>query len=237
MDKLGPLCRSVEDCALVLEAIHGSDPLDSSARDVPFNWNAHRPLSSMRIGYLKSGFEDEESRAHEFDGPALEAVRALGVELVPIELPDQFPTSAIRIVLSAEAGAAFDELTRSGRDEQLVRQGQGAWPNTFRNARMIPAVEYIQANRVRTMVMHALEAALDGIDVFLAPSYAQNLLLMTNLTGHPVAVVPSGFTDEGTPVSISFVGKLWGDAEAMLLAKAYQDATGWHERHPEAFAG
>jgi Asp-tRNA(Asn)/Glu-tRNA(Gln) amidotransferase A subunit family amidase len=154
-----------------------------------------------------------------------------------VELPDRFPLSAIRFVLNAESAAAFDELTRSGRDDLLVRQTDNAWPNRFRVARMVPAVEYIQANRVRTMVMHALEAALEGVDVFVTPSYAAGVLLMTNLTGHPTTVVPSGFTEEGTPVSISFVGKLWGDAEALLLAKAYQDATGWHERRPELFLG
>jgi Asp-tRNA(Asn)/Glu-tRNA(Gln) amidotransferase A subunit family amidase len=237
MDKLGPICRTVEDCALVLNAIQGADGKDPTARDAPFHWDAGRPLSSLRVGYLKSGFEDEESRSHDFDGPALEVVRRLGIDPVPVELPDRFPLSAIRFVLNAESAAAFDELTRSGRDDLLVRQTDNAWPNRFRVARMVPAVEYIQANRVRTMVMHALEAALEGVDVFVTPSYAAGVLLMTNLTGHPTTVVPSGFTEEGTPVSISFVGKLWGDAEALLLAKAYQDATGWHERRPELFLG
>lgn len=235
MDKLGPICRSVEDCALVLNAIQGADGKDPTARDAPFDWDEGRPLSSLRVGYLKSGFEDEESRSHDFDGPALDAVRRLGVDPIPVELPERFPLNAIRFVLNAESAAAFDELTRSGRDELLVRQTENAWPNRFRLARMVPAVEYIQANRVRTMVMHALEAALDGVDVFVTPSYAEGVLLMTNLTGHPTAVVPSGFTQEGTPVSISFVGKLWGDAEVLLLAKAYQDATGWHDRRPDRF--
>jgi Asp-tRNA(Asn)/Glu-tRNA(Gln) amidotransferase A subunit family amidase len=235
MDKLGPLCRSVEDCALVLDAIQGDDGLDPSAREVPLGWDAFRPISTLRVGYLRSAFEDSESRTHRFDVSALEALRDLGVDPVPVQLPDRFPLDAIRFVLNAESAAAFDELTRSGKDELLVRQTDNAWPNRFRLARMIPAVEYIQANRVRTMVMQALEASMDGIDVIVTPSFAPDVLLMTNLTGHPTAVVPSGFTDEGTPVSISFVGRLWGDAEAMLLARAYQTATGWHERHPEAF--
>jgi Asp-tRNA(Asn)/Glu-tRNA(Gln) amidotransferase A subunit family amidase len=235
MDKLGPLCRSVEDCALVLNAIHGADGLDPTARDVPLSWDAERPLSSLRVGYIRSAFENEESRSHEHDVAALQAVRTLGVEPVPVELPDEFPLDAIRFVLNAESAAAFDELTRSGQDELLVRQTPNAWPNRFRQARMVPAVEYIQANRVRTMIMQSLEATLEGIDVLVTPSFASGVLLMTNLTGHPTVVVPSGFTDEGTPVSISFVGQLWGDGEAMTLAKAYQDATGWHERRPELF--
>jgi Asp-tRNA(Asn)/Glu-tRNA(Gln) amidotransferase A subunit family amidase len=144
------------------------------------------------------------------------------------------------VILTAEAAAAFDELTRSGRDELLTRQTEGSWPNTFRTARLIPAVEYIQANRVRTMVMGALEAALDGVDVLVTPSYGgganTSVLLMTNLTGHPAVVVPNGFTPEGTPVSISFVGRLWGEAHTLRVAKAYQDATDFHTRVPPLFA-
>lgn len=236
MDKLGPLCRSAEDCALVLQAIQGHDGADPTARDVPFNWDAERDLSTLRVGYLKSAFEDDTSRTAEFDQAALRVIRRLGVEPVPVELPQEFPLDAIRFVLNAESAAAFDDLTRSGRDGLLVRQTPSAWPNRFRQARMIPAVEYIQANRVRTMIMHALDSALDGIDVFVTPSFAPGVLLMTNLTGHPTAVVPSGFTPEGTPVSISFIGNLWRDAEALLLADAYQGATGWQERKPSRFS-
>lgn len=235
MDKLGPICRSVEDCALVLNAIQGADGRDPTARDVALDWNPERPLSELRVGYLQGAFGDEESRTIEFDRAALEVVRDLGVDPVPVELPGDFPLDAIRFILNAESAAAFDDLTRSGRDDLLVRQTANAWPNRFRQARMIPAVEYIQANRVRTMIMHALAGALEGIDVFVTPSYGDGVLLMTNLTGHPTVVVPSGFTEEGRPVSISFVGNLWRDAEALLLAKAYQDATGWHERRPPEF--
>jgi len=236
MDKLGPLCRSVEDCALVLNAVHGADGLDPSARTVPFNWDAGKPLSEIRIGYFKSAFEADDSRYHAFDVQALDSLREMGIEPVPIELPGGYPLSALRIVLNAEAAAAFDELTRSGRDDLLVRQGTGAWPNSFRRARMIPAVEFLQANRVRTMVMGALDAALEGIDVFITPSYGGDVLLMTNLTGHPVVVLPSGFDEENHPASISFVGKLWGEADALRVARAWQDATGHHRKTPPLFA-
>ncbi len=237
MDKLGPLCRTVEDCALVLRAIHGSDDLDPTARTVPFNWDAGRPLSDLRIGYFRRAFEDEESRYHAFDLRALEALRDLGVDPVAVDLPEEYPLGALRIVLNAEAAAAFDQLTRSGRDELLVRQDSGAWPTAFRRARLIPAVEFIQANRVRTMVMGAVGRALEGIDVFITPSYGDDVLLMTNLTGHPVVVLPSGFDQEGHPASISFVGKLWGEAEALRVAQAWQEATGHHRKHPPAFVG
>ena len=143
----------------------------------------------------------------------------------------------MRIILSAEAGAAFDELTRSGRDDLLVRQTQRAWPNTFRKARMIPAVEYIQANRLRTIAMERFEMAMQDIDVVLTPSFGGSMLLLTNLTGHPQVVIPNGYRSaDGTPTSVSFVGKLFGDAEALLLAKAVQDATDYHHRHPPRFA-
>lgn len=235
MDKLGPLCRSSEDCALVLDAIHGADGKDPTARTLPFNWDAGKPLSEIRIGYFKSAFEEEDSRYHTFDLQALEALRKLGVDPIPVELPGEYPLSALRIILNAEAAAAFDELTRSGRDDLLVRQDAGAWPNSFRRARMIPAVEFLQANRVRTMVMGALDAALEGIDVFITPSYGGDVLLMTNLTGHPVVVMPSGMDSESHPASISFVGKLWGEADALRVAQAWQEATGHHRKHPPLF--
>jgi Asp-tRNA(Asn)/Glu-tRNA(Gln) amidotransferase A subunit family amidase len=235
MDKLGPICRSVEDCALVLHAIHGADGKDPTARDVPFNWDPGIDPRDVRVGYLKSGFEADHN-TKDFDDQALKVLTGMGVDLIPVELPDDYSMGALRIILNAEAAAAFDELTRSGRDDLLVRQTANAWPTSFRRARMIPAVEYIQANRVRTMVMGALESALEGIDVFVTPSYAGDVLLMTNLTGHPVVVLPNGFTDEGGPVSLSFVGKLWGEAEALAVAKAYQDRTDFHTRHPPDFA-
>jgi len=233
MDKLGPLCRTVEDCAVVLDAIHGADGRDPTARTVPFAWNAGAGLGDLRIGYLQAAFESEG--ATPFDAQALTDLRALGVDPVPVSLPDRFPIAALRIILNAEAGAAFDELTRSGADDELVRQMAGAWPNAFRTSRLIPAVEYIQANRVRTMLMEAVHAALDGIDVFITPSFGGNVLLTTNLTGHPTVVVPSGFRDDGTPTSISFVGQLWADGETLAVAKAYQDSTGHHRAHPERF--
>ncbi len=238
MDKLGPLCRSAEDCALVLAAIQGADGIDPTARTVPFNWDVGDGLRGLRIGYFRKAFESEH-RGKDLDMAALKTVEGLGVHLVPVDLPDQYPLGALEIILDAEAAAAFDELTRSGRDALLTRQTPGSWPNTFRTAQLIPAVEYLEANRVRRMVMGALEAALEGIDVFVTPSFGgsgnDSVLLMTNLTGQPQAVVPSGFTERGTPTSISFVGRLWGDADALRVAKAFQDATSYQTKHPPKF--
>lgn len=234
MDKLGPMCRSVEDCALVLDAIHGPDGNDPTVADLPFSWNAERDIKKLRVGYVQNLFEEErenkEWQAH--DRATVDALRDLGLDLIAIELPD-YPIDAMSFILSAEAAAAFDDLTRSNRDDLLVRQIENAWPNVFRQARMIPAVEYIQANRVRTRVMQAMAGVMADIDVYVVPSYGGSNLLMTNLTGHPAVVLPNGFTENGTPTSISFVGKLFGEAETLAVAKAYQDATEFHLQHPE----
>ena len=239
MDKLGPLCRSAEDCALVLDAIHGADGVDPTARTVPFNWDAGRDLSELRIGYFKSAF-DADRQGRDFDSAVLDKLRGMGVDLIPVELPDQYPLGALRIILNAEAGTAFDLLTRTDRDDLLVRQTAGSWPNSFRTSRLIPAVEYLQANRVRSMVMGALDAAMAGLDVLVTPSFGgggnNSVLLMTNLTGHPAVVVPNGFTEEGAPVSISFIGQLWGDADCLRVAKAFQDVTDFNRRVPPHFA-
>jgi Asp-tRNA(Asn)/Glu-tRNA(Gln) amidotransferase A subunit family amidase len=249
MDKLGPMCRSVEDCALVFEAIQGADGIDPTAVDHPFVWDAELDFGSLRIGYLKSVFErelefededteEDKERAREWlalDFEALDVLKSLGVELIPMELPD-LPVDALSFILSAEAGAAFDELTRSGRDDELVRQIEYAWPNEFRQSRTIPAVEYIQANRVRTLVMREMERVLDGLDCWVSPSFGGSNLLLTNLTGHPSAVVPNGFQSDGTPTSITFNGRLFGEPQILALARAYQEAAGFHRHHPEQFA-
>jgi Asp-tRNA(Asn)/Glu-tRNA(Gln) amidotransferase A subunit family amidase len=230
MDKIGPICRTVEDCALVFHAIYGPDGKDLTLVDLPFSWNPVPDLENIRIGYLKKAFE-QEYRTRQNDQATLEVLRSLGIEPIPIELPE-FPSRALRFILSTEAAAAFDELTRSGRDDLLVRQDRGAWPNIFRAARFIPAVEYIQANRLRTILMQRMAETMKDIDVLLAPSFAGDTLLVTNLTGHPTVVVPNGFDDKGSPTSVSFVGNLFAEEKALLVAKVYQDATGFHLKHP-----
>ncbi|MDE2877333.1 amidase [Candidatus Palauibacter soopunensis] len=239
MDKLGPICRSVEDCAIVLDAIQGSDDQDPTARDVAFDWDPERPLSDLRVAYVPSAFEEEREDVEwkAFDETSLEVVRGLGIDPVPVELPDDLPYDAMRIILSAEQGAAFDDLILSGREDDLVLQGENARPNIMRTGRMIPASEYIQANRLRTIAMHRFARAMEGIDVVVTPSFGGSMLLLTNLTGHPQVVIPNGYrSEDGTPTSISFVGKLFGDAEALRLAKAVQDATEHHLQRPPQFA-
>jgi Asp-tRNA(Asn)/Glu-tRNA(Gln) amidotransferase A subunit family amidase len=225
MDKLGPICRSAEDCALVLSAIHGADGLDSSARDVPFEWD----------GYVPRAFEEPgDSRTQ--DTAVLDALATLGASPRPVEFPDDVPVSALRLILSVESAASFDALTRSGRDELLQDQTESGWPNAFRTGRLIPAVEYLQANRARTMLIEALAEAWADIDVLVTPSFAQDVILATNLSGHPTVVVPNGFRRDGTPTSISFVGGVWKDAEALHVARAFQSASDYHLRRPSGFA-
>ncbi len=236
MDKLGPICRSVEDCAAVFQAIHGPDGRDATVVDAPFHWDPGKDVRKLRVGYLKSIFEEkpQEGREewHALDLAALEDLRKLRIELKPIELP-KLPIDALGVILTAEAAAAFDELTRSGKDDQLVRQVEQAWPNVFRQGQMIPAVAYLQANRIRTLAMREMDRILAEIDVYVSPTYGGNNLLLTNLTGHPSVVVPNGFRKDGTPTSITFLGKLFGEGETLALAKAYQDATGWHLKRPK----
>jgi Asp-tRNA(Asn)/Glu-tRNA(Gln) amidotransferase A subunit family amidase len=235
MDKIGPICRSVEDCALVLAAICGPDGLDLSVEDLPFAWDARLDVRRLCVGYVKSAFEQERERQEEWkalDEETLGVLRSTGIELIPIELPADLPIGAMRIILNAEAAAAFDDLTRSNRDDLLKRQDEDAWPNAFRQARFIPAVEYIQANRVRTLAMQAMAELMSGVDVYVAPSFIGNNLLLTNLTGHPCVVLPNGFRQDGTPTSISFTGRLFGEAETLAVARAYQEATDFHLRRP-----
>lgn len=230
MDKIGPICRTVEDCAIVFNAIYGPDGEDQTLYDLPFNYDAGIDIRRLRIGYLESAFRDSEGKISPFDSTALAVMRNMGIELIPIALPE-LPAMELSFILGAEAAAAFDELTRSGKDDLLVRQIKQAWPNEFRQSRLIPAVEYINANRVRFQLVQEMAAIMKNIDVYISPSFGKNLLL-TNLTGHPCVVVPNGFTEKGTPVSISFTGKLFGEAALLAVAKRYQDAGGFHLQHP-----
>jgi len=243
MDKLGPICRSAEDCALVLDAIHGPDDKDNMAIPASFHWDATVSPKHLRIGYVKSAFDlpmmdpkDEKRTQHGskvFDDRALEVLKGMGVNLIPVELPD-VPYDPMRIILTAEAAAAFDDLTRSNRDGELVQQTKFDWANTFRTSRFIPAVDYINANRLRTTAIAAWDELMKTVDVIVTPTSAANLsqLVATNLTGHPAVILPNGFRADGTPVSLTFLGGLFEEAKLLAVANAYQHATGFHLVHP-----
>jgi Asp-tRNA(Asn)/Glu-tRNA(Gln) amidotransferase A subunit family amidase len=230
MDKIGPICRGVEDCAVALDAIYGPDGRDITVGDVPFHWNANRALSEMKIGYLKAEFEtgsDERKKVYE---EALAALRAAGAKLEPIELP-RFSTDGLRIILIAEAAAAFDDITRNGAVNQLSGQAPGDWPNSFRVARFIPAVEYIRAQRARTLLMREMDKLMSSWDVFVSAAPGSASLLITNLTGHPQVCMPCGFINK-QPSSIMFTGGLYDEAAPLRVALAYEKATKWHTMHP-----
>jgi len=237
MDKVGPICRSATDCAIVFDAIRGLDVADKTLLDAGFTYPGEVDLSSLRIGYFKSAFDDDYE-VSKFDKQTLRTLKKLGAELIPVELDnDELPYYAMSIILEAEAAAAFDELTRSNRDSLLVRQHRYAWPNLFRTARYITAVEYIQANRIRHDLIEDYNKRLKDFDVVVIPSFqGGNQLLATNLTGHPVVVVPNGFKDSGSPTSISFLGNLFDEGSILAVAAAYQEATSFNKKRPGAFS-
>ena len=233
MDKIGPICRNAEDLAIVFNAIKGPDGTDQTLYDVPFHYQPEIDFSKLKIGYLKSDF-DKNYDFHSQDSVTLAKLRELGAELIPIELPS-LPVNDLAIILSAEAGAAFDELTRSNKDDLLVRQTKDAWPNIFRASRFIPAVEYINANRVRFLLIQQMENLMKQVDLYVAPSWEGDNLLLTNLTGHPCVVLPNGFSIDGTPTSITFIGRLFDEGRLIAFAKKYQDATDFNKKHPKGF--
>jgi Asp-tRNA(Asn)/Glu-tRNA(Gln) amidotransferase A subunit family amidase len=244
MDKIGPMCRSVEDCVIVLNAIYGSDGRDDTAVDAPFEWVPDRALSSLRIGFIQREFEAGPTNPNASDAQkqtaearraayadALEVFRKTGSKLEPITLPD-FPTGAISFVLGAEAAAAFDDLTRNREQlASLTGQAPGDWPNSFRSSRFVPAVEYIRAMRGRRLLMQDMDTLMSRYDVFLSPAPGSSSLTMTNLTGHPAIALKCGFVDN-LPMSIMVTGRLYDEATVCRVALAYEQATEWHKKHP-----
>ncbi|MCS7024598.1 MAG: amidase [Bryobacteraceae bacterium] len=232
MDKVGPICRSVEDCALIMKVIHGPDGRDSTVRAAPFSWDPQIPLSSLRVGVLESEFQKVDNKERPVFEQALQDLRKAGVNWQPTELP-QFDASALLVILNAEAATAFDDLTRQGGVDQLKDQGPGAWPNTFRSSRLIPAVEYLRAQRARTLLQRAMHEFMDRWDVLVSPPGES--LTVTNLTGHPQIVVPCGFVD-GLPRGLVFTGRLCEEGLAMRVAWAYEQTTPWRKQRPPGFA-
>ena len=227
MDKTGPMARSVEDCALIFSAIYGPDGRDAVVVDAPFEWKPDLKAADLRVGYVEKAFAE----GTDADRAVLDVLRAQGIDLIPIALPDD-NLDPLFVILYAEAAAAFDDLTRSNQDDLLTWQDKEAWPNGFRAARFISAVEYVQANRIRTLMMRKMANLMQTIDAFVVPPFAGSALVLTNLTGHPAVVLPNGFNEKGCPTSTTFIGNLDREAEALTLAKAYQDATDYHLKHP-----
>src|SRR5687767_778031 len=235
LDKIGPICRSAEDAAIVFNYIKGTDGKDASAVDKPFNYNGKVDFEKLRIAYAENYFKRLQPDALEWK--VLEIYRSLGADPQPVNFPDStiYPFDIMGIVLGAEAAAAFDELTRTNRDDLIERQDKNFWPNIFRTARTIPAVEYINANRYRYTLCKEMNEFLKNYDAVIVPSFAGNQLAMTNLTGHPVVCMPIGFNQRGLPASITIIGNLFNEATILAVAKAFQEKTEHHKKHPPKF--
>lgn len=238
LDKIGPICRSAEDAAIVFNYIHGTDGLDLSAVNIPFNYQPEGDIKKLRIGYAKNYFDliKDTSRS---EWKVLESFKQMGVELIPVTFPDTglYKANIMDVIISAESAAAFDELTRFNIDDELTRQGPFDWPNNFRVSRLVPAVEYVNANRIRYQLQQKVHAALEQIDVLICPTRGSgNQSAITNLTGQPVVCTPTGFDKRsGLPTSISFIGNLYNEAAILLAAKFYQQSTNWESVHPPLF--
>jgi Asp-tRNA(Asn)/Glu-tRNA(Gln) amidotransferase A subunit family amidase len=235
LDKAGPICRSAEDAAIVYAFIHGTDGNDPSALRHTFNYTGKTDFSKLRIAYPENYFRRLDSHAAE--RKVLEVYRSLGANVQAINFPDSalYPYNYISLILHAESAAAFDELTRTNRDDLIERQDRDFWPNTFRAARTIPAVEYINANRYRSQLCKRMNDFMKNYDVLVVPSFAGRQLSITNLTGHPVVVMPIGFNQSGSPLSITLIGNLYDEATILAAAKAFQDKTNFNKMYPAKF--
>lgn len=238
LDKVGPICRSAADAALVFNYIHGTDGNDLSAVNKPFNYQPESAIKKMKVAYAKNYFDKLTDTASN-EWKVLEAYQKLGVQLIPVNFPDSgvYNFNIMDIVISAECAAAFDEFTRNNIDDEMTMQGKGDWPNSFRVSRLMPAAEYINANRHRYLLMKKVNELMSGIDVLICPTRGSgNQGAITNLTGHPVVCLPTGFDKRfNLPTSITLIGKLYDEATLLAAAKALQDVTPWEEAHPPMF--
>lgn len=236
LDKVGPICRSAEDAAVVFYHLKGKDAADPSSVDMPFNYTGKAEWQNLRIGYAKNYFDRiRDTTANEYK--VLNALKAMGVQLIPLSFPDSsiYSFDMMGVVIGSESAAAFDAFTRSGLDDQMTRQNRSDWPNSFRAWRFIPAVEYINANRHRYLMMHAMDQFFKQVDVVITPTFSGNQMAITNLTGHPALCFPTGVGRSNLPTSITLLGKLFDEATLLAVGKAIQEATGWHNKHPERF--
>ena len=235
MDKIGPLARSAEDCELIFSLLYGKDPQDPSTNEAPFNRVSKSP-AEMKVAYLKKDIESDTTESGANLKATLEVLKTMGVEPTPIELPANFPYAVFDIILRAEAGAFFEELVRSGEVDLLTEQDEASRANSLRQSRFIPAVEYLQANRQRSLLIEAMHALFKEYEVIIAPSNRGRQLLITNLTGHPAVSVPNGFDNKGRPTSFTLLGNLYDEGSILAFARAYQQATDFEEKHPPLFA-
>ncbi len=238
LDKVGPICRSAEDAAVVFNYVHGADDIDRSSVNMPFNYFAKTDIKKLKIAYAKNYFNKTDTSRNEWK--VLEAFKKMGIIVEAVDFPDSgyYNANIVRPIINAESAAAFDEFTRTNLDDMMTRQTRNDWPNSFRTSRMIPAVEYINANRLRYTLMQKVNDVVSKYDAIICPTRGAsgNQLSITNLTGHPAICLPTGFEGrQHLPSSITLVGKLYGEANLLFIAKSLQDATSWDDLHPEMF--
>jgi len=237
-DKIGPICRRVEDLGIVLEAVAAEDPADPGSRNIPFSFDPYASIEGAKVGYDPAWFSAEKD--DNGYGDTLEAVtRALGdagAELVEVRLPD-LPYETLFHLIVVDAAAAFEELTLSGADDELVWQDQEAWPNSFRAARFFPAVEYVQLQRFRRLVAREMKPLFDSVDVMISPERRSPLLFITNSTGQPSLTLRAGFRDDGTPFGVNIWGRFAGEAALMAIGTVLERALGAAEKRPPGFDG
>lgn len=233
MDKIGPISRSVLDNAIVLSVLNGKDEKDASTIPAAFNYSAKNDVKKLKIGYFNAFFEGD--RASKNDQAVLEVIKAQGIELHPLELKTSMNPCPIVNMLIVEGAAAFDELTRLDLDDQLVAQRKNSWPNIFRAARFIPGVEYVQMSRQRSLLIEEMYELMKDYDVILTPSFAGQQLQITNLTGHPALCMPNGFTENGSPTSITLLANLFEEEKLIMLGRLIQENTDWQAQRPPMF--
>jgi Asp-tRNA(Asn)/Glu-tRNA(Gln) amidotransferase A subunit family amidase len=231
MDKVGPICRTAEDCAIVFNTIRGKDNIDPNVVDASFNYSSKSRPENLRFGYLALNFKKKYDLGDN-DSLTLVKLKKSGFNIQALDFKPEVPIQDLSIILEAEAAAAFDLLTRSGDVDKMVRQTKDAWPNIFRTARFIPAVEYINANRLRTKLIMEINEVMKNIDVLVVPSLEDDSQLLFNLTGHPCISIPNGFNSKGMPTSITFVGNLYDEASILEAANKFQLMTDYNKKHP-----
>lgn len=234
-DRIGPICRSAEDAAIVFAYIHGADSIDRASKTMPFNYTGTVDLLTLKVAYAKNYIDSLPANSSEKN--VINTLISAGVKVTPIDFPANLHTNDLLVTIwAAESAAAFDPLTRGGEDEKMVQQWKSRYPNMFRSARFIPAVEYLNVCRLRYLVMQQAFPLLSKYDIIIVPSMADEPMALTCLTGNPCITLPSGFLPDGSPASITFIGgKLYSEAIITAFAKRFQLLTNYQMQHPEMF--
>lgn len=235
MDKVGPMCRNAEDCAIIFGIIQGKDIKDKTTTSFPFSFDPTLDIKMLKVAYLKEDMEKDTTKGKANLKKAMATFKKMGIDPTPVRLPTDVPYDGFDIILRSESGAFFDDLVRSGRVDIMVEQHKKSRANSLRQSRFIPAVEYLQANRHRQILIEKMHQIMKDYDVLISPSFGNKQLLITNLTGHPVIAIPTGLDDEKLPTSLTLVGNLYGEDKILLLAKHFQEVTDYDELHPQGY--